>query len=63
MPSLKQILSHEDERLNLKNAGICVALVLLLVLVVFGFKNLNFLFSTSPNEPASPPATEAPADP
>ena len=53
MPSLKETLGREEERLNLKNGSICILLVIALVTVVFGFTYMKPLFQgerTTPGE-------------
>ena len=48
MQTLKDIFKREDERLNLKNGAICISIVVLIVLLAFGFKGLNFALQQSP---------------
>jgi len=51
MQTLKEILGREDERLNLRNVGFCVAVVLVLVAIALGVTQLQFLFQGTPESP------------
>ena len=62
MQTLKDVFRREDERLNLVNMGICIALVVLLVVVVFGIREMRFAVQQSPVEQAAPVPTEATTD-
>ena len=44
MTTLHEILSRTDERLNLKNMGLCTLVVLVLVTVAFGILNFRSIF-------------------
>jgi hypothetical protein len=41
MQTLKEVLSRQEERQNLRNAGLCVLLILALVLVSFGVTQVH----------------------
>lgn len=42
MQTLKEVLSRQEERQNLRNVGICVLLILALVLVSLGVVHVHF---------------------
>ena len=54
MQTLKDVFKRESERTHLKNGAICIAIVILVVVLAFGFKGMHFAFQQSP---ASTPAT------
>ena len=49
MQTLKEILDRQEERLNLRNVGFCVAVVLVLLAIIFGVAQLTFLFHGTPD--------------
>ena len=49
MQSLKEVMDREEERLNLRNVGLCVVAVLVLVAITFGVAELRFLFQDTPD--------------
>lgn len=42
MQTLKEVLSRQEERQNLRNMGLCILLVLTLLLVSFGIVSVRF---------------------
>ena len=54
MQTLKDVFKREDERLNLVNVSLCVAIVVAVVVLLFGIGELNFAFMGSTADP--PPA-------
>lgn len=60
MQTLKDVFKREDERLNLINVAVCVALIVAIVSFVFGLTEMKFAFQSSPPDavPAAVQATE-----
>ena len=58
MQTLKDVFRREDERLNLVNMGLCIALVVLLVVVAFGMREMRFAVQKSPVEKPVPTSTQ-----
>ena len=56
MQSLRQILARESERNNLKSAGFCVGVVLILVVITFAMVNTKFSFNSAPAASSSGPS-------
>ena len=44
------ILRHFDERKNLRNGLIVIVVVIVLVIVLYGLKEMNFLFEAIPGD-------------
>ena len=44
------VLRHFDERKNLRNGLIVIVVVIVLVIVLYGLKEMNFLFESIPAE-------------
>ena len=62
MQTLREVFWREDERLNLVNTAICIALVVLLVVVVFGLGELRLAVQNNPSEKPVPTATPPASD-
>jgi hypothetical protein len=41
MQTLKEVFQREDERINLKNMALCTSIVVLLVFLAFGFRDMQ----------------------
>ena len=50
MATLRTVLARHDEKLNVKNALLCVALVVILVSFAFGLMNMKLLFQDTPDQ-------------
>ena len=58
MQTLKDVFRREDERLNLVNMSLCIAIVVLLVVMAFGIREMRFAVQKSPVEQPAQTSTQ-----